>query len=312
MKRKYDIDSIAQQHGFNAKETEKVLRISDLLERISAVKFLSDRLSLYGGTALTFIYSPQILRLSIDLDFNYRHIDTPDWGDVRKEIDEKLKDLIYRQKYNKRDVAINASYPLTRFTVKYLNTLGSEDSVKIEIGYLRRTPILKTDTLADFKHVGTQETFKIKTPQKEELFANKWCTLLYRKTPRDLFDTYQITRIKFNHKISRKCAIIDSLTHERPKIHQIDTGFIEKIPIDSSLRNLLQIRNTQKHDFPKIVRTVKEFTQTQLTSITKNEKKAVDQFYDHKTFNPQLIDNTGLFHEKINEYPAALRTLQKI
>lgn len=312
MKRKYDIDSIARQHGFNAKETEKVLRISDLLERISAVKFLSDRLSLYGGTALTFIYSPQILRLSIDLDFNYRHIDTPDWGDVRKEIDEKLKDLIYRQKYNKRDVAINASYPLTRFTVKYLNTLGSEDSVKIEIGYLRRTPILKTDTLADFKHVGTQETFKTKTPQKEELFANKWCTLLYRKTPRDLFDTYQITRIKFNQEISRKCAIIDSLTHERPKIHQIDTGFIEKIPIDSSLRNLLQIKNTQKHDFPKIVRTVKEFTQTQLTSITKDEKKAVDQFYDHKTFNPQLIDNTGLFHEKINEYPAALRTLQKI
>jgi predicted nucleotidyltransferase component of viral defense system len=312
MKRKYDIDSIARQHGFNAKETEKVLRISDLLERISAVKFLSDRLSLYGGTALTFIYSPQILRLSIDLDFNYRHIDTPDWGDVRKEIDEKLKDLIYRQKYNKRDVAINASYPLTRFTVKYLNTLGSEDSVKIEIGYLRRTPILKTDTLADFKHVGTQETFKTKTPQKEELFANKWCTLLYRKTPRDLFDTYQITRIKFNHEISRKCAIIDSLTHEKPKIHQIDTGFIEKIPIDSSLRNLLQTKNTQKHDFPKIVRTVKEFTQTQLTSITKDEKKAVDQFYDHKTFNPQLIDNTGLFHEKINEYPAALRTLQKI
>jgi predicted nucleotidyltransferase component of viral defense system len=276
------------------------------------VKFLSDRLSLYGGTALTFIYSPQILRLSIDLDFNYRHIDTPDWGDVRKEIDEKLKDLIYRQKYNKRDVAINASYPLTRFTVKYLNTLGSEDSVKIEIGYLRRTPILKTDTLADFKHVGTQETFKTKTPQKEELFANKWCTLLYRKTPRDLFDTYQITKIKFNHETFRKCAIIDSLTHERPKIHQIDTGFIEKIPIDSSLRNLLQTKNTQKHDFPKIVRTVKEFTQTQLTSITKDEKKAVDQFYDHKTFNPQLIDNTGLFHEKINEYPAALRTLQKI
>lgn len=312
MKRKYDIDSIARQHGFNAKETEKVLRISDLLERISAVKFLSDRLSLYGGTALTFIYSPQILRLSIDLDFNYRHIDTPDWGDVRKEIDEKLKDLIYRQKYNKRDVAINASYPLTRFTVKYLNTLGSEDSVKIEIGYLRRTPILKTDTLADFKHIGTQETFKTKTPQKEELFANKWCTLLYRKTPRDLFDTYQITRIKFNHEISRKCAIIDSLTHERPKIHQIDTGFIAKIPIDSSLRNLLQTKNTQKHDFPKVVRTVKEFTQAQLTSITNDEKKAVDQFHDHKTFNPQLIDNTGLFHEKINEYPAALRTLQKI
>jgi len=46
MKREYDIESIARQHGFNTKETEKVLRISDLLEDISAVKFLSDRLSL--------------------------------------------------------------------------------------------------------------------------------------------------------------------------------------------------------------------------------------------------------------------------
>jgi predicted nucleotidyltransferase component of viral defense system len=312
MKRKYDVDAIARQHGFNAKETEKVLRISDLLEGISAVKFLSDRLSLYGGTALTFIYSPQILRLSIDLDFNYRHIDVPDWGDVRKDIDEKLKELIYRQKYNKRDVAINASYPITRFTVKYLNTLGSEDSVKIEIGYLRRTPILKTDTLAYFKHIGTQETFKTKTPQKEELFANKWCTLLYRRTPRDLFDTHQITKMKFNHESFRKCAIIDSLTHERPKIHQIDTAFIEKISIDSSLRNLLQAEDIQKYDFPKVARAVKEFTQAKLASITNDEKKAVDQFYDHKTFNPQLIDNTGLFHEKISEYPAALRTLQKI
>ena len=186
MKRKYDVQALARQYGFGIKETEKVCRISDLLEDIAAVEFLKDRLSLYGGTALTFIYSPEILRLSIDLDFNYRHIDTADWGAVRKEIDQKLKDIIYRQEYHKTDVSINASYPLTRFTIRYVNAVGSEDYFKIEIGYLRRTPILKTDTLADFKHIGTKETFKTKTPIKEELFANKWSTLCYRKTPRDL------------------------------------------------------------------------------------------------------------------------------
>jgi hypothetical protein len=62
MKRKYDIESIARQQGFNAKETEKILRISDLLEGISAVKFLSDRLSLYGGTALTFFKWQKVLK----------------------------------------------------------------------------------------------------------------------------------------------------------------------------------------------------------------------------------------------------------
>jgi predicted nucleotidyltransferase component of viral defense system len=312
VKRKYDFSALAARYGFSTREIEKVCRISDLLESISAVKFLLERLSLYGGTALTFIYSPAILRLSTDLDFNYRHTDDADWGEVRKEIDEKLKDLIYRQGYDKKDVAINASYPLTRFTVKYANALGSEDSFKIEIGYLRRTSILKTDTQEDFKHIGIQETFKTKTPIKEELFANKWCTLLYRRTPRDLFDTYQIATMKFDHKVFRKCAIVDSLTHQKPKLPEINPELITQIPIDSSLRNLLQTEKLAEYDFAKMIRKVTEFTEAHLTSLTDDETKAVNQFYEQKIFQPNLIDNNGLFHEKIAEYPAALWTLQNI
>jgi predicted nucleotidyltransferase component of viral defense system len=312
VKKKYDLDALTLQYGFSVRETEKVCRISDLLEDISAVKFLSDHLSLYGGTALTFIYSPEILRLSIDLDFNYRHTDTADWGETRKGIDERLKDLIYRQEYDKAGIAINASYPLTRFTVSYVNARGSEDNFKIEIGYLRRTPILKTDTLADFKHIGTHETFKTRTPMKEELFANKWCTLLYRKTPRDLFDTYQIAKMKFNHNIFRKCAIVESLTHDKPRMHEINPEPEAQIPIDSSLKNLLQTEKLSQYDFVKITREVQKFTKTNLASIRSNEIKTIDEFYDEKIFNPYMIDNTGLFHERIAEYPAVLWTLQRI
>jgi predicted nucleotidyltransferase component of viral defense system len=312
VKRKYDFDALTLQYGFSAKEIEKACRISDLLEDISAVKFLSDHLSLYGGTALTFIYLPEILRLSMDLDFNYRHTDTADWGEIRKEIDERLKDLIYRQEYKQADVAINASYPLTRFTVRYANVQGSEDNFKIETGYLRRTPILKTDAPADFKHIGTRETFKTRTPMKEELFANKWCTLLYRATPRDLFDTYQITKMKFDNDIFRKCAIIESLTHEKPKLNEINPELIEEIPIDSSLRNLLQTEKLSQYDFAKITREVKKFTKAHLAGMKTNEIKAIDEFYDKKTFNPNMIESTGLFHERIAEYPAVLWTLQQI
>jgi len=312
VKRKYDFDALALQYGFSTREIEKVCRISDLLEDVSAAKFLSDRLSLYGGTALTFIYSPEILRLSTDLDFNYRHTDNAEWGETRKEIDERLKDLIYRQEYDQTDIAINAAYPLTRFTVRYVNAHGSEDNFKIEIGYLRRTPILKTDTLAYFKHIGTQETFKTRTPMKEELFANKWCTLLYRKTPRDLFDTYQITKMKFDHNIFRKCAIVESLTHEKPRMHEINPELVAQIPINSSLRNLLQREKLSQYDFAKIKREVQEFTETHLASINSNEIKAIDKFYDEKVFEPNTIDNTGSFHERIAEYPAVLWALQQI
>ncbi|HLE74639.1 MAG TPA: nucleotidyl transferase AbiEii/AbiGii toxin family protein [Candidatus Bathyarchaeia archaeon] len=311
MKRKYDLNALARACGFNIREMEKVCRISDLLEDFSAAKFLFDRLSLYGGTALTFIYSPQILRLSIDLDLNYRHLNVKDWGKVRNEIDKRIKDILYRQEYKKSNIAINSSYPLTRFTIKYTNTLSNQDSFKIEIGYMRRTSILKTDAIADFKHIGTQETFKVRTPIKEELFANKWCVLLYRKTPRDLFDTYQITKMEFNHNTFRKCALIDSLTRKKPKLYEINPEFISKIPIDSSLRNLLQTEKLSELDFNSMITQVTEFTKKQLTNLTSNEIKAIDQFFDQKNFRPDLIDETGVLHEKIKEYPAILRALQE-
>jgi len=99
LKRQYHFYGLAWRYGFGVRETEKVCRISDFLEDVSAVKFLLDHLSLYGGTALTFIYSEEILRLSVDLDLNYRHLDIKDWGEARKEIDERMKDLLYREGY---------------------------------------------------------------------------------------------------------------------------------------------------------------------------------------------------------------------
>lgn len=313
MKRTYDFNQLARKHGFNIREIEKVCRISDLLEDTSAIKFLRDRLSLYGGTALAFIYSKQILRLSVDLDLNYRHLDAKDWGEVRNEIDERIKALLYRQGYEKSDIAISPTYPLARFTLQYTNTLGLKDNFKIEIGYMRRYPILKTDSLATFKHIGTQETFQIKTPIKEELFANKWCALLYRKTPRDLFDIYQITKMNMKPTVFRKCAIIDSLMRGRPKLQDIKIEeTINKIPIDSSLRNLLHAERFLRFDFNEMRKQTTKFSKSIIANLTKNEIKAIDQFYELKTFEPELIDEKGIIHEKIKEHPSiqwALTTL---
>ena len=313
MKREYNFEELARRHGFNVREIEKVCRISDLLEDISAVKFLKDRLSLYGGTALTFIYSKEILRLSIDLDLNYRHLDKKDWGEVRSEIDERIKALLYRQEYKESDLAISPSYPLARITVQYTNTQGLKDNYNIEIGYMRRYPILKTDTLANFKHIGTQENFPTKTPMKEELLANKWCALLYRKTPRDLFDVYQTTKMGMNPTIFRKSAIIDSLMRGRPKLQDIKIEeTINKIPIDSSLRNLLHAERFSRFDFNEMTRQTIKFSKSIIASLTKNEIKAIDQFYELKIFEPELIDKKGILHEKTKEHPSiqwALTTL---
>ena len=313
MKKMYNFNELARNYGFNIREVEKVCRISDLLEDISAVKFLSDRLCLYGGTALTFIYYKEILRLSTDIDLNYRHLDTKDWGEVRNEIDKRIKELLYRKGYKDSDIAISPSYPLTRFTVQYTNTIRNKDNFAIEIGYMRRYPILKTDTTAAFKHIGTQESFQVKTPTKEELFANKWCALLYRKSSRDLFDVYQITKVNMDSAVFRKCAIIDSLMRGKPKLHEINIEeTMNEIPIDSSLKNLLQIEKPAKFDFNTIVEQATKFTKSVIASLAKNEIEAIDQFFQFKKFKPDLIDRKGLLNEKIREHPAILWALANL
>lgn len=197
--------------------------------------------------------------------------------------------------------------------MQYPNTLGSKDNFKIEIGYMRRYPILKTDKLADFTHIGTQENFPTKTPIKEELFANKWCALLYRKTPRDLFDVYQITQKSIDPEVFRKCAIIDSLMRGKPKLYQINIKeTINKIPIDSSLRNLLQTEKLSKFDFDEMTEETINFSKETTANLTKNEIKTIDQFFDLKTFKPNLIDEKRIFHQKIKEHPAIQWALTKL
>jgi len=202
---------------------------------------------------------------------------------------------------------------MARFTVQYTNNLQIKDNFKIEIGYLRRCPILKTDSLAGFKHLGTQEPFTVKTPFKEELFANKWCTLLYRRTPRDLFDVYQITKMGFDYTVFRKCAVVDSLMRRKPKLYEINVDeTINKIHADSSLKNLLQTEKYSKFDFNEMTEQTTKFSKAIMTNLTKNETKAIDQFFEHKTFEPNLIDEKGIFHEKVKDHPSILWALTNL
>lgn len=313
MTTRYSFNELAVKHGFNVREMEKSCRISDILRSISEVGFLQSRLCLHGGTALNFIYTPQTLRLSVDLDFNYRHTGTKDWGKVRTEIDQRIVNLLYKHGYTKPDITIDPSYPLSRITAQYTNSLGAKDSFKIETGYMQRIPILKADTTATFRHIATQETFQVHVSAKEELFASKWFTMLSRMTSRDLFDAHQISRLTFDRTVFRKCAIIESLMQERQKLHQINVKqAISNIPIDTGLRNLLQTEQISHYNFQQMKEQVISFSEKTIAKLTKSEVKAIDQFYDNHQFEPHLIDHNDILNDKICEHPAILWTLEKL
>ena len=217
MKRTYNIQRLAEKHGFQEDHIEKLLRISDILEDISAIPFLNRRLSLYGGTALNLIHFPQMPRLSVDADFNYRHQgEERDWGEIRRDIDDAYKQILYAQGYQPRDIRIDASYPLSRFTVHYTNHQGTHDSFKIETGYMHRMPILNKDAHMSFRHLGSDTLHTVTTPQAEEIYANKLVTLLSRATPRDLYDVSIIAETGAN---TTKLRNHRQPHHQREKAH---------------------------------------------------------------------------------------------
>ncbi|MFQ6052038.1 MAG: nucleotidyl transferase AbiEii/AbiGii toxin family protein [Candidatus Hydrothermarchaeota archaeon] len=151
-------------------------------------------------------------------------------------------------------------------------------------------PTLSGEEFKEFYHIGREESFQIKTPIKEELFANKWCTMLYRGSSRDLYDVYQIMHAEMDFEVFRKCSVIDSLMCGRPKLYEIDAeSLVETIPIDDTLRNLLRKRETP----PKIREKVTGFTQQVLKDLSSEEIELIDKFYEKKEFNPEKSTNMG-------------------
>ena len=302
MKRTYDFNKISIETGFNPVQIEKVCRISDILENISSVPFMRKRLALYGGTALAFVHFEEIERLSVDIDFNYRHIDDADWGDVRDQIDVNMKTILYSLGYTDEDIKIDPSYSLNRFIVNYTNHTGRPDEIKIETGYLRRIPVLETDMEYDFYHVGTHNQFKIMTPVKEELFSNKWCTMLYRGSPRDLFDVYRISQSSFDRELFRTTAVIDSLSRTSPLTAINYEQRIREIKFDTSLLNMLY--NKHKFDAKEVHETVTSFTLGIIDELSEDEMQLIETFYEKLKLDEQITGKMKGIHKGIKDHPS--------
>jgi len=302
-------------NGFDDKTIEKIYRICDILQRISLVDYVKERLSLYGGTSLNFLHFKNIPRLSIDIDFNYRDLKTDDWEKERDEIDNIIKKILSDLKYLNNDIKMQVKYPITRYDIHYTTKNNEYDSIKIEIGYMRRIPILKKDVTKKFRHLKTGEEFDIKTPKSEEIFGNKFCTLLYRYrdenivSSRDLFDVYTISKNNFDNKIFETTIIIDSLMRPEPRIYKQNPKIIlQNISSDSELLNLIRNR--------KIPEDLKEksydFVSKYILISKENYKEIIDTFFDKYEFNPELLKTFKMLNLDIASHPSILWNLEQL
>lgn len=290
-------------------------RICDILQRISHVDFTKERLSLYGGTSLHFLHFKNVPRLSMDIDFNFRDLKTSDWGKDRDKIDNIVKKILSDLTYSKNEIKIQAEYPITRFTVNYKTKNEQRDSIKIEIGYMRRIPIFENDQKLSFPHFKTDEKIKLKTPISEELYGNKFCTLLYRyKDPavissRDLFDVYIISKSTFDNELFEKAMIIDSLMRPEPRIYNRNPeGIVKNVSIDNQLLNLVRNRK-----IPEDLKTKSQrFINTLISTSKEKYTEIIDKFYDNHEFDPTLFKKEDDINSNISSHPSIIWNLKRL
>ncbi|MBU4255956.1 MAG: nucleotidyl transferase AbiEii/AbiGii toxin family protein [Thermoplasmatales archaeon] len=284
---------------------EKVERLSDILIRINEVSMLKNSLSLYGGTALNFLHLKEAPRISEDLDFNYRHLTDEDWGGVRTRLDSLIKTILKDLGYAGKDVRIQAMYNLGRFHIHYSTKAGAKDSIKIETGYTRRIPVLRKDVLVRYVHPVTAKAAYLKTPASEELYANKFCTMLSRGADvpyvRDVFDVGTISKLKFDKDLFIDIVLVEALLSN---IDLVNIRF--KIPHKSQVNELenLVIGNI---DLKEIGNEALVFTENTIKeAISRGWTEFSKEFKKSGKIRLDLMSNPKALHPNIAEHPQLL------
>ena len=302
------ITNLAENWGVPIRWAEKIVRLSTVLQMISKDPFLKDSLVFMGGTALNFgVLGDAPPRLSFDLDFNFRESDdqtTPlPMNEVMSTTHDKLQNLLLRLNYSEENVNYKSRFELGQYYIQYRTLRGDLDTIKIEICYSRRIPLLQGER-EKVVRLRILDNVEARLPAVEELCGEKIAAFVKRKFSRDAFDIYHIAKAvergTVNSRILRKCALVCILYQEiDPREVDWDQLF-EKISFDTYLQNTLtdQTRISEQQ-FNQMKLEMKTFLKSLYSDFKEEEQKYLDKYFREGEFHPELIDPEQEFHPNL-------------
>lgn len=281
------INEIAQKSGFIANNTEKVIRLLDVLKFIDE-KFnrISHQLILKGGTAINLIYT-NLARLSVDIDLDYvGSLEKEQTLKDRERILESLDNYMLKEGYSVSSKSRGSAILASR-TFAYINAYGNRDNIKVEINFIDRIHILP---IVNCKINYFDKEVMIKAPLEEELFAMKICALIDRSKPRDLYDTFRLKNDFLNLEKDklRKLTVFYLSLDGIFELNENSFKGIEAVSQDSIKKELLPVlKKNEKFNLEAIKQEVIHFLQDLLV-LTSDETKYLEEF-SKGTFNPSLL-----------------------
>ena len=286
---KGEIVSIAKNNNFIKNNTEKVLRLCEILNYISSTNY-KEYLVLKGGTAINlFIF--ELPRLSVDIDFDFNlNVAKEEMLVIREKIKKEIIGYMLDEGYSLSDNS-KFVHTLDSFVFSYNTLSNSKDVLKIEINYSNRVHVFNPK--ADKKEISLKSIVKTTRLTDLELMGTKINAFILRTTPRDFYDVYNILQSNsIDYNIIKKIAIFYIVLSADVPI--IFDDLLEKCLERVNSMNYNKFRETLiplLHLQTKLkIEEMKEFVInniTRLFTLNDNEKLFISKF------------NEGIFEQKL-------------
>ncbi len=185
------VEEVAERTGFRADGVEKVLRLHDVLARLTGHPLTKGVWVLKGGTALNMFYL-DVPRLSVDIDLNW--VGSPDVEDMKRDRPAFERGLLA---CCEREGLIPRREPSEhaggKYRLRYASVMGGTQNLEVDVNYVSRVPIWPSvDRRAQLPPGSTLE---VPTLQLEELAAGKFTALVQRTAARDMYDAGRLLAV---------------------------------------------------------------------------------------------------------------------
>jgi len=304
-----EMNALATQHNFNRDTLEKVVRLIDILSLFNTHKELKQKYVLKGGTAINLCLF-DLPRLSVDIDMNFSvECTTTKMLEVRELHRKIIKEQVAMMGYNV-DSKSRFTYTLDSYLLKYTNSKGNPDNIKVELNYSNRTTILDTVNYEIKSEV--INTSNVLALNKIELYGSKIAALIGRTTARDAYDVYNLIDSKIINdkeiRMLKKCSIFYLVTSNNfQSLEYLLSRFhnnMKNMSFRVIQRNLIPMLHVgEQIELDTFKQTVVDYID-ELFNVNESEQKFINAF-NKKEYSPDLLFDKEIA-VKLKNHPMAL------
>jgi predicted nucleotidyltransferase component of viral defense system len=184
------LEKLSNDLSFEAATIERVVRLIDVLDRLTKDREIGPLFALKGGTALNLFYLG-LDRLSVDIDFNY--IGAEDRETMlghKKLVEQRLPRLMQSYGYELIRAPRN-EHAGEKWRFKYVSAYQRPGTIEVDVNYMYRTPFFGTSQMNSVPLAGYAAK-KIPVVDLREIAAGKIVAMAARSASRDLYDAWRL------------------------------------------------------------------------------------------------------------------------